>query len=321
MQSRACGLAAVTVLIGCAQAREALSASLDGEQLPVEDGVLQDHLSSCPACRDHRAQLEQLNRRLRVRPAKRVPDLTEQILAGTVHAVSRSRPSGRRMWRTAAVAVAVTVVAALAGGVLGEHMTHSRAPEVAATQVGGPNQVNPRYPGALVLPRSITKPSVPLTDTSGQPFDLAASTAGRLTLVYFGYTRCPDVCPVNMALAADALALLPAADRRQVAVVFVTTDPSRDTPSVIRRWLDRFDPDFIGLTGTPAQIHQAEQEVAMPLSYADALPGSSYQIVHAGYTLVYAPSGTADLQVDATDTAADFAATLRHLLSYGYRPN
>lgn len=311
----------MTVLIGCEQAREALSASLDGEQLPVEERVLQAHLSTCPSCRDHRVQLEQLNRRLRVRPATPVPDLTEQILAGTVHAVSRSRPSSRRRWRTAAVAAAVTVVAGATGAMLGQHVARSPGHEVTATQVGGPDQVNPRYPGALVLPRSVTKPSVPLTDTSGQPFDLAASTAGRLTLVYFGYTRCPDVCPVNMALAADALARLPAADRRQVAVVFVTTDPSRDTPSVIRRWLDRFDPTFIGLTGTPAQIHQAEQEVAMPLSYTDALPGSGYQVVHAGYTLVYAPSGTADLQVDATDTAADFAATLRHLLSYGYRPN
>lgn len=309
----------MTVLIGCQQAREALSARLDGEALPVDEDLLDGHLGECGACRGYQQDLEVLSRRLRVRPAVTVPDLTARILAATLHnSAVRSR---RLRWvRTAGIAAAVTLVAGLGGALLGLQVSGSRAPAVTSSQVAGPDQINSRYPGAIVLPRTVDKPSVPLIDTAGRPFDLAAATAGRLTLVYFGYTHCPDVCPVNMALAADAIARLPPAQRRQVTVVFVTTDPARDTPTIMRAWLNHFDPSFIGLTGTPTQIHQAEQQVAMPLSYADSIPGGSYQIVHAGYTLVYSPSGTAHLQVDASDTVANFAATLTHLLTYGYQP-
>ena len=190
------------------------------------------------------------------------------------------------------------------------------------TQVAGPSQVNRRYPGAIVLPRGVAKPNVVLIDTSGHRYNLALATAGRVTLVYFGYTHCPDVCPINMALTAAALRDMPADLRAKVTVVFVTTDPARDTPSVIRAWLDHFDTGFVGLTGSMTQIHQAEQQVGMPLSFAvdvNVAGDGGYEISHAGYTLVYSQDGQAQLSVDDTETAAHYATTLDHLIETGYQ--
>ena len=113
-------------------------------------------------------------------------------------------------------------------------------------------------PARLVFPKAYVKPNVSLTDTDNQPFDIASDTDSKVTLVYFGYTHCPDLCPLNMFTAASAIRAMPAADHGQVKMVFVTTDPARDTPSVIQTWLGHFSPTFTGLTGTIAQIRGAE---------------------------------------------------------------
>ena len=132
------------------------------------------------------------------------------------------------------------------------------------SQVGGPPETSATYPGALLFPRTYPKPDVTLEDTAGDPYDIATDTRDQLTLVYFGYTHCPDLCPLNMFTAATALQRLPAAERSRVKVVFVTTDPDRDTPSVIRTWLDHFDSSFIGLTGAIKQIQQTEAATGIP---------------------------------------------------------
>jgi cytochrome oxidase Cu insertion factor (SCO1/SenC/PrrC family) len=88
-----------------------------------------------------------------------------------------------------------------------------------------------------------------LTSDTGEPYDFTARTAGKVTLLYFGYTNCPDVCPLNMATTAKALLTLSPDQRSHVVVIFVTTDPARDTPQRLRTWLAQFDPAFIGLTG------------------------------------------------------------------------
>lgn len=97
---------------------------------------------------------------------------------------------------------------------------------------------------------SVARPAFTLTATDGQPFDFRGRTAGRLTFLEFGYTHCPDVCPVHMANLAAALAKLPPSDRMRVDVVFVSIDPDRDSLPVLRKWLDAFDPTFISLTGS-----------------------------------------------------------------------
>ena len=98
------------------------------------------------------------------------------------------------------------------------------------------------------------KPGITLTDTGGRSYDLLTRTAGKITLLYFGYTHCPDVCPLLMSNIAAALKQLPGKDAAQIAVVFVTVDPARDTAPVLRAWLDTMDPGFVGLTGSIEQI-------------------------------------------------------------------
>ncbi len=187
--------------------------------------------------------------------------------------------------------------------------------------VGGPPQTSATYPGALLFAKTYSKPNVTLTDTSGAPYNVAAETEGRLTLVYFGYTHCPDLCPLNMFTAANAIGDLPAAERSRVTVVFVTTDPDRDTPAVIRTWLDHFDDSFVGLTGTITQIRQAEEKTGLPLSFAEHTTeaGASYTVVHAGYILVYSQDGLAHLEFPAEITPSQESHDLATLLHHGWQ--
>ena len=106
-------------------------------------------------------------------------------------------------------------------------------------------------------------PSFVLTDTDGQAYDFAAQTSGRPTLLYFGYTSCPDECPTAMADLAAALRSTPQALREQTRVVFVTTDPDRDSPPLVRRFLDQFSTEFIGLVGTQAEVDAAQLSIGV----------------------------------------------------------
>lgn len=148
--------------------------------------------------------------------------------------------------------------------------------------------------GALISPPP-PKPNVTLTDTSGQPYDLAQQTQGFLTLVYFGYTHCPDVCPAQMARFGTAVKNLPADVQKGIKVVFVTTDPARDTPPVIRQWLDHFSSSFIGLTGTDQQVAQAEAAAGIPAASQEADGTGGYGVNHAAFVLAYTKDNRAHI--------------------------
>src|ERR1700688_3455438 len=121
------------------------------------------------------------------------------------------------------------------------------------------------YRGGLVTP-PLTKPRFVLTDTSGASFDFKQRTEGYVTLLFFGYTNCPDQCPMHMANLGAALKKVPAGIADQIKLVFVTTDPARDSPAVMRRWLDLFDRRSIGLTGTERAIEAVERATGVPLA-------------------------------------------------------
>jgi protein SCO1/2 len=226
----------------------------------------------------------------------------------------RARPPA-----SVAVIIAVAVGALCLAACAGPSAAGNANAQV--SQVGGPQQTSATYPGALLFAHSYPKPDVTLTDTSGAPYDIAADTGGRVTLVYFGYTHCPDLCPLNMFTAANAIGDLPVADRSRVSVVFVTTDPDRDTPTVIRTWLDHFDDAFIGLTGTITQIRQAEALTGLPLSFAEhsTEAGGSYTVVHAGYVLVYTQDDRSHLEFPAEITPSQEAHDLATLLQHGWQ--
>jgi protein SCO1/2 len=136
------------------------------------------------------------------------------------------------------------------------------------------------------------KPNLVLTTTEGKPFDLRKETKGMLTLVFFGYTNCPDVCPVHTANISKVLKSLPNEVSSKVRYVFITTDPERDTPEVLGKWLASFDAGFIGLTGTKEQI-LAAQQIAQVMPAIREVPDSTkpgqYFVGHAGQVIAFTP--------------------------------
>jgi protein SCO1/2 len=150
------------------------------------------------------------------------------------------------------------------------------------------------YRGGVVSP-PLPKPRFVLTDSSGAPFDFWQRTNGYVTLLFFGYTYCPDQCPMHMANLAPGLKKMSAAVADRIKLVFVTTDPTRDTPEVLRRWLDVFDKRFIGLTGIEAAIEAVERAAGVPTAKKTGSANGNYGIVHANFVLVYTKDNSAHL--------------------------
>lgn len=142
------------------------------------------------------------------------------------------------------------------------------------------------FRGAELVPPG-PKPDFTLTSTSGRPFHFRAETDGHVTLLFFGYTHCTDVCPVHMANIASVLHQLGPDVADRVRVLFVTTDPDRDTPRTLRDWLAHFDPAFIGLTGTTDAIDRAQRAAGLPPAARVRLDDGSWVIGHAAQVIAY----------------------------------
>lgn len=136
-----------------------------------------------------------------------------------------------------------------------------------------------------VVPTPYVMPDVSLTDTSGRSFNLRTSPSQPVTLMFFGYTHCPDVCITVLADVASALSRVDASARSQIQVLFVTTDPGRDTEKRIRTYLDRFDPSFIGLTGDIATIKKAAGRVGVEMEGRKKLPSGGYEVGHGAQVI------------------------------------
>ena len=210
----------------------------------------------------------------------------------------------RRSCRPALSALLVAGALALSGcsdpAAGDEGHDHAEAPAV----VEAPED---RYAG-LDLAEPYRRPAFTLTDTTGATYDFKAATGGRPTLLFFGYTNCPDVCPTTMADVAVALRGLDPALAAEVQVVFVTTDPAFDTPEVLGEYLDRFDTDlptaFVGLTGGQDVIDQAQLAAGVPLAEDEGR-------LHSSLLLLYGTDDEAPVAFDAGNTARDIAADLR----------
>lgn len=118
---------------------------------------------------------------------------------------------------------------------------------VVPAMVGEPHEF-----AGTVLRNPEPAPSFTLTADTGEPAGIDAY-AGKVVLMYFGYTFCPDICPASLAELADAMDYL-GADSADVQVVMVSVDPARDTPELLGDYVDHFDPSFVGMTGTDEEI-------------------------------------------------------------------
>jgi protein SCO1/2 len=166
------------------------------------------------------------------------------------------------------------------------------------------------YRGVL-LDKPYAVPDLALTDTDGRPFDLA--TQPRRTLVFFGYTNCPDICQVVMSTIASAMAKLSAAQRDQLQVVFVTTDPARDTRAALRTYLDRFNPDFVGVTGSLDRIDALAEPMDIFIKKGQKLPSGGYEVDHST-VVVSVRKAEGDLLWTGATSPSDMATDLKKIL-------
>jgi protein SCO1/2 len=168
-----------------------------------------------------------------------------------------------------------------------------------------------------VLDAPYTLADATLTDTTGEPFALHDELDEEVTLVFFGYSHCPDICQAVMADLSSTVARLDEADAARVQVWFVTTDPARDDPPTLRTYLDRFDPSFEGVTGPLSEIVEVARSVHVPIEKGPRLASGGYDVTHG--TPVLAVTEDAEVPVLWTEgtSAAKLAADVTTLLDQG----
>ena len=178
------------------------------------------------------------------------------------------------------VLILVAVIAAVIG------LTFSKV-------LNSPRQADPAQlleAGIVLLPQARPLPPVSLTDQDGQAVALQSLT-GKWSLVFFGYTFCPDICPTTLAQLRQLEGLLPPATRERLQVVMVSVDPQRDTPAQLKQYLAFFDPAYRGLTGELADIQQLSGALGIPF-----IPGDTgredYTVDHSGNLALIGPDGT-----------------------------
>lgn len=219
--------------------------------------------------------------------------------------------TSRRSLLAASVAAALAAVTA---GCSGGGSSSSGGTMEGTGQV----QINPsKYKGDIITP--VAKPTIVLTDASGEPYDMRKMTAGTVTLLYFGYTNCPKECPLTMANTAAALRMLPAAEQAKVWVLFVTVDPARDTLARLRSWLGNFNPSFIGLRGTLSQIQAAAQQTGIPVGTPIKGSDGTYALDHGTEMLAYSTDNLAHESFFPSTPSVSIAHDLA-LLVTGHHP-
>jgi len=176
-----------------------------------------------------------------------------------------------------------------------------------------------RAPGDLrgyLLEHPLPKPGFTLTATDGSRFDFRPATDGFLTLVFFGYTNCPDVCPVHMSNLGAVLPELDPQVAARIKVVFITTDPRRDTPAVLRTWLDHFSRGFIGLSGDSSSVAGVQTALQLPPAVVEKATAadSAYTVGHSALVVAFTPDNLAHLVYPYGTRQEDWAHDLPALV-------
>ena len=179
--------------------------------------------------------------------------------------------------------------------------------------ISGTSQTGPYRGSALDPARAYGLPDVSLTDTSGAAYNLRTGNASAavppVTVLFFGYSNCPDGCTGILADMATARNRMAADLRSKVRLVCITTDPARDTPSVLKTYLDRIDPNYVGLTGDLATIVSVARSVGVAIEDGQKLPSGGYEVTHGTQVIGFGqdyraavvwmyPTPVGDLRVD-----------------------
>jgi len=152
-----------------------------------------------------------------------------------------------------------------------------------------------------------------LADHNGQLRHLS-DFAGKVVLVFFGYTQCPDVCPTTMSDLAEVKKQL-GADGARLQVLFVTVDPERDTPSVLKNYMVNFDPTFLALCPTPAQLVDVARDFKVYYKKVEGSAPGSYSMDHSAGSYIYDPQGHVRLFARFGGGVAPMVQDLKQLLA------
>ncbi|MYT39477.1 redoxin domain-containing protein [Streptomyces sp. SID8356] len=201
--------------------------------------------------------------------------------------------------RTAVTAVALAAAAALTLSACGSDGDKAGSTSIADVEA------SPKTKAATVLDQEFTKPDLVLTDTDGEKYDLREATKGKPTLIYFGYTNCPDVCPLTMSNISVAKRDLPKTDQEKLQVVFVTTDPERDTPASLGKWLKAQDPTFIGLTGDFATIQAGARQIGIGIEPATKEKDGTVVSMHGAQVVAFSPKTDGGYVLYGENTTAE----------------
>ncbi|MFI9720898.1 SCO family protein [Streptomyces sp. NPDC052396] len=203
--------------------------------------------------------------------------------------------------RTKLLGAALVTAAALALTACGGSGSGSDADKPAA-EVSGQSAKQIAIP--LDTPKP--KPDLVLTDTSGKKYELVKETQGHPVLLYFGYTYCPDVCSTVVSDMAAAAKQLPKDEQRNLRIVFVTTDPDRDTPERMRKWLDaQGGQDIVGLTGDFDSIQAAAKAQGILVEKAKKEKDGSVTVSHGAQVVGISPKDDKAHWIFTADTTAD----------------
>lgn len=137
---------------------------------------------------------------------------------------------------------------------------------------------------------------------------------GKLVLIYFGYTYCPDICPTSLAATAAGLNQLSPAERARVAMFFISVDPQRDTPAHLKEYVEFFHPSIIGMTGSPQQLSEIAQRYGVFYSQQPADAAGAYVVDHSADTYIVGPDGQLLGKFPHATPPEQVAATLRQYL-------
>jgi protein SCO1/2 len=153
----------------------------------------------------------------------------------------------------------------------------------------------------------------PLPDVDGKVRSIR-EFAGKVVVVFFGYTQCPDVCPTTLAEIAEARKLL-GADGAKVQAVFITVDPERDTPELLKAYVANFGTDVVALRGTPEQTAAVAKDFKVFYKKVDGKTPGSYTMDHSAASFIYDPQGRLRLYARYGAGAPALAGDLRQLLA------
>ena len=196
--------------------------------------------------------------------------------------------------------VGIAIVAILVGALSAQFVKVPRQPDL-------------QLANGTLLPAPRAVPEFQLVDGSGNAYGHAQLT-GHWSVLFFGYTSCPDICPITLTTLAQVdtqLADLPATQRPQI--VFVSVDPQRDTPAQVGQYVKFFSPDFIGLTGEPGKIEPFTQAMGVPVAIHDSGNGA-YTVDHAATLFLLDPQARMTAIFSPPHSVATLASDLRSVV-------